>query len=305
MITTGNSTQAFYGRSQLFMGGLRAEAESLQRQVSTGERIARSSDDPVAASRLRALARHEALGSIDAGKARRVDEDLQLTTNALQSVADDLIRARELTLWASSETTGATEHAAIATELEQLRERIFATANALDSGGRPLFGGTSGTVAYQKDAAGTVTYAGTASPGEIDLGQGQSITRGFAGPDIFEFTSGGAPADVFGSLAALASALRGGAADPSQAAQDALARLDDALGSVTRAQTVSGARSAWLEVVQDRQIDQSLVRNQQMADAGGVDLTSAIARLQQVLTVLEASQASFARVASLSLFERI
>lgn len=305
MIATGNSTQAFYGRSQLFMGGLRAEAENLQRQVSTGERLARSSDDPVAASRLRALARSEALSGIDAGKARRVDEDLELTTNALQSVADDIIQARELALWASSETTGATEHAAIATELEELRERIFATANALDSGGRPLFGGTSGTAAYQKDATGIVGYVGTASAGEFDLGQGQSVTRGFTGPEIFAFNSGGAPTDIFVQLAALAAALQGGAADPSAAAKDALAGLDDALASVTRAQTVTGARSAWLEIVQDRQIDQSIVRNQQMADAGGVDLTSAIARLQQVLTVLEASQASFARVASLSLFERI
>lgn len=305
MIATGNSTQAFYGRSQLFMGGLRAEAENLQRQVSTGERLARSSDDPVAASRLRVLARNDALGKIDSGKARRVDEDLQLTTNALQSVADDIVRARELALWASSETTGATEHAAIATELEQLREHIFAAANALDSSGRLLFGGTSGTAAYQQDAAGNVTYVGTPSAGEVDLGQGQSVTRGFTGPEIFAFNSGGAPADIFGQLAALAAALQGGAADPSAAAQDALAGLDDALGSVTRAQTVTGARSAWLEVVQDRQIEQSLVRNQQMADTGGVELTGAIARLQQVLTVLEASQASFARVAGLNLFDQI
>lgn len=305
MIATGNSTQAFYGRSQLFMGGLRAEAESLQRQVSTGERLARSSDDPVAASRLRALARSEALGKIDSGKARRVDEDLQLTTNALQSVAEDLIRVRELALWAGSETTGAAEHDAIATEIEQLRERILATANALDSSGRPLFGGTSGTAAYQQDAAGNITYVGTSTPGEIDLGQGQSVIRGFTGPEIFNFTSAGAPADIFGQLAALAVALQGGSADPSAAAQDALAGLDDALASVTRAQTVTGARSAWLEVVQDRQTEQSLVRNQQMADTGGVELTGAIARLQQVLTVLEASQASFARVASLSLFNQI
>lgn len=305
MTAVTNSTAAFYGRSQLFLGGLRAEAETLQRQVATGERIARSSEDPVAASRLRLLERVEALGQIDERKARRVDEDLQLTTEALQSLADDLIRVRELALWASSDTTGATEHGAIATEIEQLREHIFATANALDSGGRPLFGGTSGTAAYQQDNAGNVSYVGTASTGEIDLGQGQSVTRGLAGPEVFAFTSNGVPSDVFVHLAALASALQGGAADPSQAAQDALAGLDGALATITRAQTVTGSRSAWLEVVQDRQIEQSLVRNQQMADVGGVELTSAIARLQQVLTVLEASQASFARVAGLSLFDQI
>ncbi|MCB2067658.1 MAG: flagellar biosynthesis protein FlgL [Erythrobacter sp.] len=305
MTAVTNSTLAFYGRSQLFLGGLRADAETLQRQVSTGERIERSSDDPVAASRLRTLGRIETLGQIDAAKAQRVDEDLTLATDALSSVADDLIRVRELALWASTQTTGSSEHDAIATEIEQLRARIFATANTLDSGGRPLFGGTSGTAAYQQDGAGNVSYVGTASTGDIDLGQGQSVTRGLAGPEVFEFTSAGVATDVFVHLAALADALRGGVADPAQAAKDSLVGLDDALASVTRAQTVTGSRSAWLEVVQDRQTEQSLVRNQQMADAGGVDLTSAIAQLQQVLTVLEASQASFARVASQTLFDQI
>ena len=95
MTAVTNSTLAFYGRSQLFLGGLRADAETLQRQVSTGERIERSSDDPVAASRLRTLGRIETLGQIDAAKAQRVDEDLTLATDALSSVADDLIRVRE------------------------------------------------------------------------------------------------------------------------------------------------------------------------------------------------------------------
>ena len=188
MTAVTNSTLAFYGRSQLFLGGLRADAETLQRQVSTGERIERSSDDPVAASRLRTLGRIETLGQIDAAKAQRVDEDLTLATDALSSVADDLIRVRELALWASTQTTGSSEHDAIATEIEQLRARIFATANTLDSGGRPLFGGTSGTAAYQQDGAGNVSYVGTASTGDIDLGQGQSVTRGLAG-------GGAGPAD--------------------------------------------------------------------------------------------------------------
>ena len=100
-------------------------------------------------------------------------------------------------------------------------------------------------------------------------------------------------------------ALRGGAADPAAAARDALGTLDTALDTVTRAQTVTGARADWLDIVQDRQVDQSFARTSEIADTGGVEFASTIAELQQLLTVLEASQASFSRLSNLSLFNQI
>lgn len=55
------STSAFYDRAGRQIGVLRAEAEKLQQQVGTGQRLTRSSDDPVAAARLRTLERAERL----------------------------------------------------------------------------------------------------------------------------------------------------------------------------------------------------------------------------------------------------
>ena len=46
------STGAFYERSTSQIGGLRAQAETLQQQIGTGERLQRSSDDPVAAAKV-------------------------------------------------------------------------------------------------------------------------------------------------------------------------------------------------------------------------------------------------------------
>lgn len=300
-----NSTLAFYARSRMQIGGLRQEAETLQGQLSTGERLARSSDDPVAASRLRTLQRAEQLGKVNAANARRASEDLQVTAGSLDSVANDLVRVRELAVWAATETIGAAERDAIATEIDSLRLRMLDAANALDSSGSAVFGGEGSGRAYEVDGSGAIVYVGTASSGTVDLGQGQSVTRGFTGPEVFNLANGGTPTDVFAHLAALANALRGGAADPAAAARDAMGGLDEALENVTRSQTVTGARVAWLDVVQDRQVDQSFARSQQIADTGDVDFASTIAELQQLLTVLEASQASFSRIANLSLFDQI
>ncbi len=305
MSVVSNSTLAFYRRSQAQMSSLRGDAESLQGQLASGERLARSSDDPVAASRLRSLRRVEQLGSINADNAARAAQDLQATDGALEGIADSLIRVRELAVYAGSDTLGQSQREAIAIEIEELRLRIFSISNATDSSGNALFGGEGNGAAYTLDASGTIAYAGTASSGTIDLGEGQSVARGLTGPEVLNFTSAGGPTDVFTELAALSVALRGGAADPAAAARDALGTLDDALGTVTRGQTVVGARADWLDIVQNRQVDQSFARSGEIADTGGVEFSSTIAELQQLLTVLEASQASFSRLSNLSLFNQI
>jgi flagellar hook-associated protein 3 FlgL len=305
MTAITNSTQAFYRRTTLQMGTLRAQAEDLQNALSTGRRLNRSSDDPVAASRLRMLERADRLGTIDTGNARRAGDDLQLAASALELMGSDIIRARELALWAASTTASDADRSAIASELEQLRLRLMATANSTDTGGNALFGGEASGKAYAIDAAGVISYIGSPASGEIDLGQGQVITRGLTGPEVLSFISGGSPTDIFLQLAGLATALQGGAADPATAARDAMAGLDDALDSLTRSQTVAGSRLAWIEVIQERQVDQSETRATQKKDTGGVDFTGTVAELQQVLTVLEASQAGFTRLAGLSLFNSI
>lgn len=300
-----NSTLAFYRRSQTHIAGLREQAERLQGQVSTGEKLSRSSDDPVAASRLRVLERLERLATIDEGNAKGAADDLQLSAEGLSNIADAIIRVRELALRAASDTSDDAERSAIATEIDQIRLNIMATANGLDSNGNALFGGETNGKAYEVDASGAVVYIGTASSTEADLGQGQSVTRGLTGPEVLSFNSNGVDTDVFEQIAQLSALLRSGGASSPQAARDALTGLDDALDSVTRSQTVVGSRIAWLDVVQDRQLDQSLNRSRQISDTNGVEFTSAVAELQQVLTVLEASQASFVRLAGLSLFRQI
>lgn len=305
MVAITNSTLAFYRRASLQMGTLRESAESLQNQLATGQRISRSSQDPVAASRLRRLDRADTLGNIDAGNAKRASEDLQLAASALEAIGADIIRARELALWAASDTLGDAERTTIGSELELLRERLMANANALDSSGNALFGGESSGRAYEVGAGGVIGYIGTGASGEIELGQGQTITRGLTGPEVLNFTTGGTPTDLFAHISALAVALQGGSTDPTTAARDSLTGFDDALSSLTRAQTVAGSRIAWIDVIQERQTDQSLTRAQQTADTGGVDFAGTVAELQQVLTVLEASQAGFTRLAGLSLFDNI
>lgn len=297
------STSAFYERATQDMTALRARAEGLQAAMGRGERLARSSDDPVAASRLRGLARGDSFAAIDATNANRAIADLTLTDTALGSFAEYITRAKELAVQAANATLTPAQRAGIGSELAQLHGNLAALANARDSAGHALFGGETAGPAFTFDAAGNPVYAGTASAGELPLGEGLSVTRGLTGPEFLSFNASAGPTDIFAVIKGLADALQGGATDPAQVARDALGVLDSGLEAVTSAQTVIGARLGWIDLTTQRRDEMTELRAEEQAEIGGTDLAATITRLQEALTVLEASQASFAKLSSLSLFD--
>lgn len=299
------STSAFFERATQDLTSLRAEAEKLQAQLGNGQKLTRSSDDPLAASRLRSLARATRLSEIDMTNANRATADLSLADTALSSFAAFVTRARELTMQAANGTLTAEARAGIGTELEQIHGNLVGLANSRDSAGHALFGGETAGVAYTLDGGGNAVYAGTASSGELALGDGQSVTRGLTGPEFLSFNVAGTPTDLMAVVKELAAALQGAVADPAQAASDALGALNEGLDKITTGQTVIGTRLAWIDLTTERRIDLSEMRASEEADIGATDIAATVAGLQQMMLVLEASQASFARLSGLSLFELV
>lgn len=299
------STSAFYERNNATFAELRARAETLQMQISTGQRVSKSSDDPVAAARLRALARADELSAANVANANRANADLQLADSAIQEMIDNLIMAQELATQAANGTLSDSQRATIGEQIANIRGNLIALANTTDSTGHALFGGEGAGVAYTVDGDGNAVYAGTASAGELSLGEGQSVTRGVTGPEFLTFTHGGSTTDLFAVLGTLADALQGGSADPAAAARDALDGMKAGLDKLTTTQTVIGSRMNWVDLNLSRQERLGEMRATEQTTVGEIDAAVAITELQQIMTVLEASQASFARLASLSLFDVI
>lgn len=299
------STHAFYDRSNQSMASLRTRSEGLQGQIASGERLTRSSQDPVAAARLRALSRADTLAAVDTTIANRAASDLQLADDALSGFTDGIVRVQELATQAANGTLNPTQRAAIGQELNQLNARLLALANARDGAGHALFGGEAAGVAYTVDGAGNAAYAGTANPGSLALGDGQSVIRGVTGPQFLSFSVSGTGTDLFATIKGLADALQGGVADPAGAARASLSALDAGLASISTAQTVVGARLNFIDLATTRSTQRGEARAIEEAAVGGTDIAAAITRLEQTMTALEASQASFARLSSLSLFDQI
>jgi flagellar hook-associated protein 3 FlgL len=300
-----NSAGTFFDRSLSQMANLREGIERARTQIATGSRIERGSDDPAAAAQLRAVARREALSSVEGDNAAQLGQDLQSASDELEAVNSLLQRARELAVQAANTPTGPDGRRAIGFEIAQLAEELFTRGNAVALTGEPLFAGLSSGAAFTRDAAGTVTYSGTPTSGAIPVAPGTAIERGLPGSEVFEFDLNGAPSNGFAVLDTLAAALTGGSPGSVGAALAAIEGIDAALDTSNRAQTILGTRLAWVEQVQSQQIDRDVALAERRSRVGDTDIAEAITRLQQSLTALEASQSAFARVAELNLFRAL
>jgi flagellar hook-associated protein 3 FlgL len=306
MTIASTSTSAFFDRATIDLASLRAQAEKLQGQISSGTKLTTSSDDPLAASRLRTLARSDALGKIDNDAAQRATVDLNLVDTALNQFANYTIRAQELATQAASATLSPAQRASIGSELAQIHGGLVTLANTRDSAGKALFGGDSPGAAYHLNAAGNASYIGTGAAGTLSLGDDQGVARSLTGPEFLSFNDpAGAPTDLLAVMKALADTLQAGGAGAAAAAGTALGSLANGLDAITTAQTIVGSRLTWIDLSMERQQAMEEARTSEQADIGAPDLASSLARLQQLSTVLEASQASFAKLAALSLFDLI
>lgn len=299
LIVPSNPARVFHAASLGQQAALRGEAEALQRQIGTGERLERSSDDPAAAARLRALARADRLAGVEAGNAARAREELGTASPRMDEMASGLIRARELAVQAANGATSPEGRAAIAQEIGAIRENLFALANSVSATGEPLFAGEGQGPAYSRANDGTISYTGTGEAGELEIGPGIAVQRGMAGPSFLSFTDGGGVSDVFALLGSLEMGVDAGTA------RGALPAFDAALEALGRGQTVVGTRLTWTETVEAIASQTGEARAVEASQAGGADLAASISRLQHIMTTLEASQASYARLASLSLFDQI
>lgn len=302
---TAVSTSAFYDSAIFSMNSLRQQTDQLQAQISTGNKFQTSAEDPVAAAQMRSLQLTDALSTVDTANASSAKTSLTLADSTLSQFATIVTNIQTLATQAASGTLSDTQRASIGTQIAAYQQNLVDLANAKDANGHALFGGQAAGSAYTVDAQGNATYAGTASANTISLGSGLTVTTGITGPEFLTYTSNGTSGDLLSLVKNLGAALQGTSSSgttPQAAAQGALDQLNAGLNSITTAQTLVGARLNWISTTQTIQTQLSQQRTSTESDVGGTDIATATSRLTQAMTVLQASQASFVKLASLSLF---
>jgi flagellar hook-associated protein 3 FlgL len=300
---SSTSTSAFYTTASAQLASLQQEVDSVDNSISTGNQFTTASQDPEAAAQMRMLQLQDTEASADTASSNAASASLQLADSTMTSMINDINQARELTTQAATGTLTDAERASIGTQIAQIQSNMISLANPRDANGNALFGGGVTGDAYTTDASGNVTYAGAATSPTLPIGGGQTVQTGVTGPEVLDMTdASGNQTNVINTLGALASALQAGGSSAQSAASSALTSLSNGLDAVTTAQTVIGSREAWLSLNAQNQSAASTARATEESQVGDTDVSTAAIKLQELTTALQASQACFVRLSSLSLF---
>jgi len=256
-----------------------------QLQASTGKRVSKPSDDPVAFGRIvldqTDLAQtNQWLRNIDSGTTRLASAD-----NALGQVDTILSRIKELAVSARSDTNTANDRNLIAKEVRELHREFIQLSNTEINGQRIFAGTKTDTDPFVLGSNDTVTYAGNSETQSIAVGRNQSLQVTVPGDQIFT----GATTNVFDSVKNLLAALE---SNNGSGIETGIGTLDQAITQVAAARGQVGALDNRLTTTQAAlQGTVQLVQTSLSKDQD-IDLAEAITNLTRQQTALQAAASS-------------
>ncbi|MEZ5665757.1 MAG: flagellar hook-associated protein FlgL [Burkholderiaceae bacterium] len=166
------STANAYDNTIELLAKRQAELTAQQERLSTGKRVLKPSDDPVAATLAETAANRLSRVQADLRALESSRTSLQQAESGLAESGELLQRVRELLVTAGNGSFGDSEREDIARQLEGLREQLIGVANQTDNTGRTLFGGLGGAATPFVD-----TYGPPAS-GVLFAGQRGQVAAG-------------------------------------------------------------------------------------------------------------------------------
>jgi len=209
---------------------IQARAERAQRQLSSGLRVTKPSDDPDQVGNIvqlsSTLARIGQIGhNLDQVKSE-VDTAEQTLSAAVSTVEQISVLAAQ----GANFTASASTRAVLANQVQDLLDRLIANANT-SLGGRYVFGGDSDQVPpYALDlttATGTTPYAGSAATRQVEHPRGGTFPVSQTAQQILDAPGA---ANVFGAVNSLRVALLAGDQAGVTASVAALKTAHDHLG---------------------------------------------------------------------------
>lgn len=291
------STSQFYDRARSSMNTLQAKADALMQQNTTGRKLVAPSDDSVAYQRLRGLKTAAADDTAYTANLATAAASLKQADSTLSAISSQLQQASELAIQARNGTQNDQTRSAIAAQIDAITEQVASLVNAKDGRGQYIFGDAAGGAAAVKQLDGSYALA-TTTGSPIPTGAGDSVQTGEAASRVLAVGN----SDALKVLAALSTALKRGG-DQDAAIGTAIGDLSTAGTQITAVEASLGARAARVDLEQTRLSDVAIDREAERSGLEDSDYATTFVELQKTLTALTATQQSFSKLQSLSLFD--
>jgi len=289
-------------------------------QLSTGNRVNKPSDDPLAASQAIMVQQAQAQNDQYAIARTFANQNMSQEENILSNVTTAIQSAQSLIVNAGDGALSDDDRASLATKLQGIKDQIVNMANSTDGNGRFIFGGyKSDKPPYSVDATtGAVTYSGGDEAISQQVDASRTMTISHTGTQVFNtLTSNpvkepdGTPSqtDIFktidGAIAALKTP-KANFASPTDytAAIDKSNRgLSNSLNNVLSVRSQLGTQLDELDKLDSMGDDTKLINGDKLNALVGTDWTAAISQYSLQQVALQASYKTFTSMQGLSLFQ--
>jgi flagellar hook-associated protein 3 FlgL len=267
-------------------------AMKAQEQASSGKRIQRPDEDPLATSDILRLNSEGSEADQYSRNLTFAKSKLQATDAVLDNIEQMVERARTLGQLGFGNSQLAPGYV---TELNALRDQLITAANTT-YGGRYIFGGTVTTTApYVKNPDSSVTYNGNDQNMPVEINRGLSVDTQIPGTDLFSSST-----DIFQVMSDLTTAMQAGDKPGIDAALKQIEQFTDIM-SVARTK-VGGYVNLTARVESDLSAGK-LARSTELSHEEAADLAAAISELTLSQNGLQATLAVGARISQLSLLD--
>lgn len=258
---TGNRMMREINRQQ----NLAQSISAGQISISTGKRIQRASDDPVAAARIATIRQAQADDVVWSSNLSLGGSLAAQADGVLKTISDRMVRATELVVAGANGNLSLADRATIAQELTSIADEIDGYAATQSSLGQPLFSSNSSVM--RLDAS--TTFAPVPSR-----------------TDVFE-TGGVAISQIVRDAASAVSA---------GTASTALSSIQTVTGHIADNAADIGVRAARMDRMREALSARGIEYASERSGLEDTDLAQAIATLNAQTLTLDAAQAAFARI---------
>lgn len=277
-----------------------------QRDISSGSRIHRPSDDPTGTARVQVLKENLALNEQHRRNIGMAKDFLNATETALSQATTIIQRVRELSLQAANGTYVGQDRSSIAQEIGQLRQEINSMGNT-QINGRYIFAGFD-TLTQPFAAAGD---HGTAVPNvgerlEVEIGKGVTVGYNLTSDEVFGPAAGAMTAgntNLAGVFDRLVASLNTNTDVSNTINNDILGALDSALNRVLNARTEVGGKINRLDFTESRQAEINESLSGLLSKTRDTDVAEASLRLATSQATLQAALSVGARALPMTLVD--
>jgi flagellar hook-associated protein 3 FlgL len=268
-----------------------------QRQVASGRRIDRASDDPTGAAA--AVSERAHLASVDQ-YSRSADSStarLSVIDTVLTGIIEKITAAQTTVFAARNSTSTPSQRDAAADTLTGIRDSLVDDMNTSFHGTYVFSGNTVTTAPYTPTAGVVNAYAGSATEVQVDISQTRPVTVGFDGSTIVDAGSAGT---LFSVLDALGTALK---ANDQNAVAANLLGLQQVFVQMNSAQSRVGLSLNTIESEQARLAQTKLATTARLTQLEEVNMATAISDMNQADVTYRAALSAAAKNNSVSLLD--